>query len=281
MTVGTHAFTADVTVHDATTVSTNTHQSVSFNNLHLNGNGLLKMGQGTMSIDGVVDGEFVDVRQGTLAGNGTINDSLTNRSGTLSPGNSIDTMTVNGELENTAAGTVLIEIDGTTGAGVVGGHDQIQVTGTASLDGTLDIAPGTGYSDPTVRGDRNHFTLITATEGITGTFGTVNYNGTTLSADFSDGDSFRDHQGGGLFRHVTYDGNNVSLTNLLALEGDADGDIDITDFNFPAANFADTGYDGNAIGDQVSEPTTLCLQAISGLLLLFGWRSGRIESLGR
>lgn len=48
----------------------------------------------------------------------------------------------------------------------------------------------------------------------------------------------------------------MRLTNLLALERDADGDINITDFNFLAANFADTGYDGNAIGDQVPEPTT-------------------------
>ena len=46
-----------------------------------------------------------------------------------------------------------------------------------------------------------------------------------------------------MFRNVNYDGNDVSLTNLFALEGDADGDIDIdiTDFNILASNFDDTG----------------------------------------
>ena len=59
-------------------------------------------------------------------------------------------------------------------------------------------------------------------------------------------DALRADQGNGLFRNIDYDGNNVSLTNLFALEGDADGDIDIdiTDFNILASNFDDTG--GNA-----------------------------------
>ena len=121
-----------------------------------------------------------------------------------------------------------------------------------------------------------------------------------MSADFNgENGSFRDHIDNGLFRHVNYDANNVSVTNLFALEGDADGDIDIditdfnilasnfddtgansaindwttadldadgdvdiTDFNFLAANFADTGY-GGVSGGQVPEPA-------AGLILVMG-----------
>ena len=86
--------------------------------------------------------------------------------------------------------------------------------------------------------------MIASTGGSTGTFGTVSYDGTDLSADFNGANgSFRDHIANGLFRNVDYDGNNVSVTNLFALQGDADGDKDIhiTDFNILASNFDDSG----------------------------------------
>ena len=173
------------------------------------------------------------------------------------------------------------------------GHDQLQVTGSSTLDGTLNITTG-AYSDPTVRATLDSFTLITSTSGSTGTFGTVNYNGTALTAA---------HQGNGLFRNLIYDANNVTLENLFALEGDADGDkdiditdfnilasnfddigansdtndwttadfdldgdIDITDFNFLAANFADTGYISGPAGGQVPEPTAIMLLLIGSLV---------------
>ena len=98
------------------------------------------------------------------------------------------------------------------------------------------------YADPTARAARDTFTLIASAGGTTGNFDTVNYDGAVLSADFTGADgSFRDHISNCLFRNVNYDENDVSLTNLFALEGDADGDIDITDFNILASNFDDTG----------------------------------------
>ena len=128
-----------------------------------------------------------------------------------------------------------MEIEGTDGAGEPQGHDQIQVTGSSTLDGMLDIDAGENYADPAAR---DNFTLIASAGGSTRTFGTVNYNGTNLSADFNGANgSFRDHAGNGLLRNVDYDGNNVSMTTLFALEGDANGDIDITDFNILASNF--------------------------------------------
>ena len=58
------------------------------------------------------------------------------------------------------------------------------------------------------------------------------------------------------------------MTNLFALEGDADGDIDITDFNFLAANFSDSGYGEPATG-QVPEPSTAIL-LLAGVISLYG-----------
>jgi len=50
-----------------------------------------------------------------------------------------------------------------------------------------------------------------------------------LAADFRPdaNGSFRSHQGDGLFRNVTYASTAVELQNLLALQGDTDGDRDI------------------------------------------------------
>ena len=130
----------------------------------------------------------------------------------------------------------------------------------------------------------------------TGSFDTVEYNGVALTMDFVEVDeiSFRSHQGGGLFRNVTYGATDVRLRNLNSLAGDTDGDmdVDITDFNALAGNFGDSPVewtdadfdadndvditDFNALagnfGDyetgpgQVPEPTTivLCMLGLVG-----------------
>ncbi len=45
-----------------------------------------------------------------------------------------------------------------------------------------------------------------------------------------------------MFRNVSYDNTDVTFTNMLALEGDTDGnlDVDITDFNVLAGSFGAT-----------------------------------------
>ena len=78
-----------------------------------------------------------------------------------------------------------------------------------------------------------------------GTFNTIQYDGSPLTADSAtDGNgSFRSHAGGGLFRSVTYTAASVQLQNLLALAGDTDGDrdIDLGDYTRLATNFAPGG----------------------------------------
>ena len=243
---GSHEFQAGVHLGADTTVDVVNDSTLTFNNtLNLNGHTLTKAGVGTMSIrnDFVKGTGTLIITEGTVSGNGTVAGSVDNSGGTIAPGNSPGILTIDGNLNNGASGTIAVEIEGTSGAGDSAGHDQIQVTGSSTLDGTLSITTGS-YADPTTRAVRDTFTVIASAGGSTGAFGTVSYDGVDLSADFNGSNgSFRDHIENGLFRNVNYDGNNVSVTNLFALEGDADGDIDIdiTDFNILASNFDDTG----------------------------------------
>ena len=307
---GTHQFQLNVNLQNNTDVDVATAATLAFNNeLFLDGNVLTKTGLGTLAINNnvVTGGGTLTIAEGTVSGNGTVGGDLNNEGGTISPGNSPGILTVSGNLNNTSGGTIAMEIEGTAGAGEALGHDQIQVTGGSTLDGTLSITTG-AYTDPTTRAARDTFTLIASAGGSTGAFGTVSYDGTALSADFTGANgSIRDHINNGLFRNVNYDGSDVSLTNLFALEGDADGDIDIditdfnilasnfdatgansatndwtkanfngdafvdiTDFNFLAANFADTGY-GAAVSGQVPEPASLLLLLLGGLLMYWTW----------
>ena len=244
--LGTHEFQAPVKLHSSTTVDVGTSSSLVFNNaLDLSGSTLSKTGIGTMSIRNnlITSGGTLNILEGTVSGNGTVGGDLNNTDGTIAPGNSVGVLTITGNLTNGSGGTIAVEIEGTDGAGESQGHDQIQVTGSNTLDGTLRITTG-AHADPTTRAAADTFTVINSTGNSTGTFARVSYDGTDLSADFDGANgSLRDHIANGLFRNVEYGGNNVRVTNLFALEGDADGDkdIDITDFNILASNFDDSG----------------------------------------
>jgi autotransporter-associated beta strand protein len=85
-----------------------------------------------------VSGYTVDASQ-TLKGSGTIK-GVTTINGILAPGASPGTLTFENAL--TLAGSTVMEIDGDAGAGVVGGHDFVNLSGAALTYGgtmTLDI----------------------------------------------------------------------------------------------------------------------------------------------
>jgi len=81
-------------------------------------------------VNGSLSATTVTVSNGnTLSGSGTINGAAT-VNGMLSPGASPGTLTFGNTLG--LGGSTLMEIDGTVGAGVTGGHDFIKLTGTGA-----------------------------------------------------------------------------------------------------------------------------------------------------
>jgi len=92
---------------------------------------------GTLSANG-----GVDIQAGILGGSGTIVHAVTN-AGTVTPGNSAGTLTLNNSYTQTAAGELAIEIGGLT---VGTQYDRLAVTGAANLDGALSVSFINGFN---------------------------------------------------------------------------------------------------------------------------------------
>ena len=198
---------------------------------------------------------------------------------------------MSGDYTQGAGGTLAIEITG-TGAGE-GGHDQLNVSGAAALEGTLDIqsdagfTPGVGAS----AGQIGDSYVIVSAGSVSGTFATINgrhmgggkfylpeYNATNVTlgafqAAAGDADGDRDvdiTDFNSLANGFDPSGDNAASNNWMTADFDADGDVDITDFNGLANNFAPGGYAGEGPG-QVPEPMSALL-LVSGLLALAAYR---------
>jgi len=72
----------------------------------------------------------------TVTGSGSLDSNLVN-GGLVSPGDSPGLITVNGDYSQQISGTLAIELAGTLSGTE---HDQLVITGTAALDGTLDVS---------------------------------------------------------------------------------------------------------------------------------------------
>jgi uncharacterized protein with beta-barrel porin domain len=119
--------------------------------------------QGSLAVNGTLSGaSLLNNATGTLTGSGTILGTFTN-SGTVNPGNSPGTLTIVGDYTQTASGTLTVEIASPTS------YDIINVTGAASLNGTLQPVLLNGYR-PT---GNQVFPFLTAAGGVTGTFSRV------------------------------------------------------------------------------------------------------------
>ena len=115
--------TADkVYIRSGSTVTVTSTATVSFGEIILQGGEYI---QGSYTVS---SGE-------TFSGTGTVQTDLTN-SGTVSPGSSPGTITVSGNYSQEASGTLAIELGGTTPDTE---HDQLAVTGAATLGGTLEV----------------------------------------------------------------------------------------------------------------------------------------------
>ncbi len=136
---------------------------------------------GRLVVDGSIVSASVVHGGGTLAGNGTVGSVTVKSGGTLSPGNSIGTLTVNGDLVVDGGAHYLIETDP---AGTA--SDLVHVTGTATLGGG-SVSNAGGYNL------RSTYTILTADQGLSGSFSNVTSNFAFLDPT------------------LTYDANNVYL----------------------------------------------------------------------
>lgn len=101
---------------------------------------------------------------GMLAGTGTVTAPfLTSVTGVFSPGTmgTTGTLTIDGNLVMSSGTTFLVDV----GTGAM--SDRLAVTGEASIGGIVNI--GTGVTQQ-VNGQGQRFTILTAAEGVTGTF---------------------------------------------------------------------------------------------------------------
>ncbi len=143
---------------------------------------------GLLSVDGsIASSSLITVNAGgTLGGTGIVGNTTVN-GGTLSPGNSIGLLTVQGNLVFTAAASYMVEVSPSNA-------DRTNVTGTATLGGATvnaNFAAGSYIN--------KQYTIVNATGGISGTFGSlVNSN---VPANFTSS--------------LSYDANNAYLNLAL------------------------------------------------------------------
>jgi T5SS/PEP-CTERM-associated repeat protein len=261
--------------------------------LNANGNvtidgGLMQVGFGSSV---VASGKTITLSNaGTLKGSGNVTGTVLNTSGIVEPGSSAGTLSISDSYTQAAAGQLLIEMTSATS------FDVLAVTGNVSLAGTLDVDLLGGF----VPQPGSVFPIISATGGVSGTFGTVllptltganwqllygtnsvllrvallgdyNFNGTVDGGDYV------------IWRKTL----NQTGAFLLA-DGNANGQIDTGDYNvwrshfglsFPGAGSGSAG--GSPSQTAVPEPTTfvlVCGCVASGWCLLIRGRRQTIHS---
>ncbi|WNJ93546.1 autotransporter domain-containing protein [Bosea sp. 685] len=125
--------------------------------------GATTISAGTLVANGSVASAVTINAGGVLGGSGSVGALTVN--GILSPGNSPGTITVNGNLSFGATGIYVAEVQGSV-------SDRVNVTGTASLAGTVRLVPLGG-----VYAFNSPYTLLSAAGGRSGSFGTVDTTG--------------------------------------------------------------------------------------------------------
>jgi subtilase-type serine protease len=129
--------------------------------------GATTVNAGTLLVNGsIAASSGVTVNTGaTVGGNGALPSTTINSGGSLSPGNSIGTISIAGNLNFVGAGNYIVEVSPAAA-------DRTNANGTATLSGTVQ-AIGTGgvYTVGT------RYTVLNATGGVTGTFGSLTFSG--------------------------------------------------------------------------------------------------------
>jgi hypothetical protein len=154
--------------------------------------------------DGSLDpGETLTLSSGAkLVGSGTLSSNLVN-GGTVSPGSSPGIINVVGDYNQESGGVLEIELGGDVART---GYDQLQVTGVATLAGTLDVSLYDGF----VPSNGDQFLILDAAS-LSGTFTTINLptltNGLVWETEYTEtGFSISAVGAGTITGNVTYNG---------------------------------------------------------------------------
>jgi hypothetical protein len=126
-------------------------------------------------------GGLVDLEGGGVAGMGVINANVLNNAelDVGQPG-SPGVLTIVGDYTQTSGGTLVIEIGGPN---AVTDFDQLDITGQATLDGTLTVTLINGFQPNSGEG----FTVLTFGSG-SGSFGVINGDGPLFTPNFDPAD---------------------------------------------------------------------------------------------
>ena len=171
----------------------------------------------------------------------------------------------------------------------------------AILDGTLEIGSASSYAGPTARGQTDQFQLITTLFGATGAFDSIEYDGVLVGSE----PTYVGHTPSGtdgLFVSIEQTASELTLSNYLAIDGDANGDriVDGLDFIIwnsfkftSGTNWGSGDFNGDGITDgldfilwnnnkftSVPRPvpeasSTVLVWATLGLLLARGHQNGQ------
>jgi len=119
---------------------------------------------GTLRVDGNLTTTALNLAGGMLTGSGTVRTlAAINTAGRIAPGNSIGTLTIDSLYNQRADATLAIEIDRTSA-------DKLLVTGSADLDGTLEVSLVPGGTVPL---ESTTYTILEAAGGVSGGFATI------------------------------------------------------------------------------------------------------------
>jgi T5SS/PEP-CTERM-associated repeat protein len=243
------------------------------------GTGLLTVANsGVAEVDGLLS---VGLR-GTLEGNSHVM-ANTRNGGTVAPGLSTSlihsdafaTLHVDGDYTQTAVGQLAIQLGSATS------FDTLAIAGHATLNGTLHASLSIGFT-PTVG---ESFEVLTATNGITGTFA-LNFetlgglHGPLAVLVYSNSDVIlkfinpmtADYNRNGIVDAADYVlwRNSVGQTGTsLAADGNGDGVVDANDFNLWRSEFGQSAGAGAGVGSEadVPEPSTLATSFLATLAL--------------
>ncbi len=136
-------------------------------------------GEATTQLSGgtITSAKVLNFQSGSLVGSGTINGSVSNN-GTISPGTSPGTITINGNVSLLSNSKLVMEIGGLTQGKQ---YDYLSVSGLVSLDGVLELHMPNDFEqqiDPDLV-----FTLFTSGDVLTGAFDNIANGGRLVTAD--------------------------------------------------------------------------------------------------